>query len=1200
MKFMEALRQQIIVLDGAMGTMIQGLNLEPADFGGELFQMLSDMLTFSRPEALKDIHLAYYRAGANAVETNTFGASPLRLAEFDFSKLDTRAFAPLPYDIDLTRLSYSEMAYYMNRAGCEIARRALNEYAASDEYDGRPLYVIGSIGPSNYVLSSTNADLKKGTWEQIEENFYHQVIGLIDGGADVLLFETQQDILELKAAVSGGMKAMQAKGVTLPIMAQVTVDEFSRMQIFGTDIHAALTTVQDIGIDVFGINCSIGPDLMGPTIKKLAKYSRLPISVLPNAGMPVSENGMTVYKLSPAHLADDMCRYVREYGVNIVGGCCGTRPDHIRALSKAVSGMMPTKRIPDPTVYVSGLQKAVAIDSSRNLVRIGERLNVRGSKKVREAVENTEGIIDFDVLEEVANEQVKDLGVGVIDVCMDSNLVDTRQVLPEVVQALTVDFQGAMCLDSFDVEALQKAVEVYPGRPIINSISMEEYAEGVTKVDALVPLTCFHHPLYIALAAGPEGPAVTAGGKVELARRIIAACARYDVQPDQLLMDIMAFPIGSESEEGMNFALESLNAIAAIKALHPGIKTTIGVSNLTNGLAQKPYMRLVLTSVFLDEARRRGLDSAIVNPNHYVPVESLDKHDYELGLRVVMQRDMEAFAELEEIALVKRGKTVVKRKTYDDLPAPQAICEKIRDGVKERSAGTIEVEGMSFDFQDKIVERAAEAIASIPPLQLINDYLMVAMRDLGDRFAKGEVSLPHLLKSADVMKQVMGFLENYMHRKSGADQSGRMAYKGKIVLGTVYQDVHSIGKDLCKTLFENYGYQVIDLGVQVPLEKFIATAIEENADAIGMSALLVQTSNHMITVAQMMEEAGLDLPIMIGGAPVNKRHAAYVAMRGRDDLENIKGDVFYCSSAMDGVNIMERLISGEREAFIAANRQELQEYYLRGQKKTGRVNDLLTTLPRRQFSFNHYIPPTVPYGVQKIEVRLSEMDLNLKALYSLNWKIGGRQSWLKKGLTSQEVERLGQQWIKDAEENGWLQPQGHIALFPCQSAGDELIIYDPENLSAEVGRLHFTPQVGKDKKDVFSVTQSFLSRESGKMDVVGLQIATVGTRAQEVVERFKAQGNSEAAHLLQGLTDRTAEDMAVLLHRRLREVAGVEAGTGARYSPGYPGLALEHNKILYELLGADKLGIRMTEAFQFSPTSTTAAVVCFHPEAGYA
>jgi 5-methyltetrahydrofolate--homocysteine methyltransferase len=592
------------------------------------------------------------------------------------------------------------------------------------------------------------------------------------------------------------------------------------------------------------------------------------------------------------------------------------------------------------------------------------------------------------------------------------------------------------------------------------------------------------------------------------------------------------------------------------------------------------------------------LDSAIVNPNHYVPVDSLDRRDYELALKIIMQRDMDAFTRLEEIALVKRGQKVTTRKHYDELSAPDAIREKIKDGVKERVSGTVELDGWLFDYQDKIVERVVEAIETIPPLTLINDYLMAAMRELGDRFGAGEVSLPHLLKAADVMKQVMTFLESYMNRTAGKEDPAVKTCKAKIVLGTVYQDVHSIGKDLCKTLFENYGYEVIDLGVQVPLEKFVAVAIAEKADAVGMSALLVQTSNHMITVAQMMEKAGLKLPILIGGAPVNKRHAAVVAMRGQDNPERIKGDVFYCPSAMDGVNVMESLLSDHSEAFLAANREALRENYLQGQQR-GQKTENLSKYSRRSVDFERYAVPKVTCGMECIQIPLNGIDLNEKALYSLNWKMGGRMSWRKKGLTEQDVIQMKRQWIETAAKNQWLQPQGCMGVFPCQSEGDELIIFDTKDKTRERARLQFDLLSGRNKKDVFSPAQWFLPRSSGEKDVVGLLIATVGLYQQDMIQRFQKEGDTERAYLLQGLGDRVAEDLAAMLHARLRAQVGVDAKCGVRYSPGYPGLAIQYNRPLYELLDARRLGIRLTEAFQFIPTSTTAAVVCFHPAAAY-
>ncbi len=588
----------MIVLDGAMGTMIQGLNLGVSDFGGEEFQMLSDILSFSRPDELMEIHLAYFRAGANAVETNTFGASPLRLGEYDFTSLDAGAFRGLPKGFDLAGATREAIAYEMSRVSGIIARKALEKYRASAEYDGRPLFVMGSMGPSNHVLSPTGADLARGTWEMIEENFRVQAGGLMDGGVDVLLFETQQDALELKAAVSGAFAAMAERGTRLPVMAQVTVDQFLRMQLFNTDIHEALTTLQGIGIDVFGINCSLGPELMAPAVEKLSRYSKLPISVLPNAGMPVSENGRTVYKLGPDALADALAGFVENHGVRIVGGGCGTTPEHIRAVAQRLKGVVVGGGVREKGEYLSGPQEVVPVDGRKELIRIGERLNARGSKKVREAVE-------------------------------------------------------------------------------------------------------FHNPLYIALLADDGGPALSTEGKVALAKKIMAGAAGYGVAPGRLLMDINAFPIGSETTPGDNYAVSSLDAIPLIRALHPDLKTTIGVSNLTSGLAKKPYMRLLLTSVFLDEARKQGLTAAIVNPGHYVPVSSLDKGHYRLARDVIFEGNMDAYAELEAVAAEKQGKKVKKPGAYDLLSPAEGICERIKDGFKERCLETVSVGGRDYAYKDK-------------------------------------------------------------------------------------------------------------------------------------------------------------------------------------------------------------------------------------------------------------------------------------------------------------------------------------------------------------------------------------------------------------------------------------------------------------------------------------------------------------------
>lgn len=860
-----------------------------------------------------------------------------------------------------------------------------------------------------------------------------------------------------------------------------------------------------------------------------------------------------------------------------------------------------------PVAWVSGPQNAIKLDSSEGLIRIGERLNLRGSKKAREAVENEDGVIHHHVLEEIIEEQVNELGCGVIDVCMDSNVVDTVKVLCEVVHKQTTNFAGAMCIDSFDHHALIEAIKWYPGRPILNSFSMEEVEPGVTKVAALAKATAHHSPMYIGLCADGEGPGATREKKAAIAQQMVEEAGKYGVKPGQIMVDMNVFPIGSESDETMNFALESLEAIPLIKAIHPDLMTTCGVGNLTNGLASKPYMRTVLTSVWLDEARKRGLDAAIINPNHYIPVDSIDKDDYELGLKIILERDMEAYDRLEEIAVAKTGAKAQKRSTYDDLDDETAICEKVKDGKKDRGEGVVEFRGLTYEYKDKIVPQVARVLERHEPLAFVNQYLMRAMNELGDAFGRGDVSLPHVLKSADVMKHVMGFIEAYIKHSSGADMHAEIEYKGTVVLGTVYQDVHSIGKDLAKTLLENYGYRVIDLGVMVQLQDYLDAAKEHKADAIGMSALLVQTSNHMITVSKMMADQGLsDIPILIGGAPVSDRHAAYVAMAGGDDLHTIRPNVFYCATAMDGVNAMNRWTAkGDREELLEANRQKLITQFEKATKKAEKEAELLATLPRRVISFDkHPVPQDAWMSPTRISIKLDELapELDRRTLYALNWKFGGTKKREKAGFTNEMLDALFDEWVAKCTENEWLQPQGVCGIFPCQSDGDdEVIVYDPEDLSKEIARFRLDVVIGSGRKDTISGAQYFRTAETGEYDAIGMQIATCGPQVDEQLAKFRKDNDSESQLFLQGMSDRCAEDLAEHLHNLMRKRLGYQNGQGTRWSPGYPAISnTDYNRpIQDQLRGEQMIGVRLTDAGEFFPTGSTAAIVCFHPDARY-
>ncbi len=1207
MQFLDYIKEHILIIDGATGTMVQDLNLGTEYYGGEPFRMLTDLINFSAPEAMKNIHKTYFEVGSSAVETNTFGASFLRLSEYDFSLLDTKIFPPNPYNLTLQKLSHKEWSYYLSRRGAEIACEARDEYVQSNKYDSRPLYILGSVGPSNRVLTFSRAGLTPSTFEEIRENFRIQVKGLIDGGVDVILFETQQDVLELKAGIFGARDAMRESGKYLPIIAQVTVDPYARMQIFNTDILSALVSIEAVGVDVFGINCSIGPDLMQPAVEKMSRYSHIPLSTIPNAGLPQSEGGKTVFKFEPKPFAEILSSLAIEYGLNIVGGCCGTRPEHIAELVEKLKGKTPTLRKPSETIFIAGVQNAVPLDASRSLIRIGERLNVRGSKKVREAVE-TDNEIDMDALEEVAREQINDLGCEIIDVCMDSNHVNTVKTLSRVVHQISADIKGAMCIDSFQPDALIEAVHYYAGVPILNSISLEEVEPGKTKLDILLPATKDFGCFYVALCTDSKGPADIVERKIELAKRIVEKAEQYGVPPQRLFIDVNVFPIGAESDEMQNYALETLKGIEQVRKEIPEAFTIIGVGNLTNGLSQKPHMRKVLTSVFLDEARKRGLHSAILNPQHYVFVENLDPEDYRLAKKIIFERDMESFSILEERALSIKQKETIKKTNYDELPLEKAICEKIKDGYKERRKGAVEFQGFVYEYQDAIVVQVAQALEKHEPLAFVSDYLMSAMQELGDMFGRGEVSLPHLLRSADVMKQAMGFIEGYLRYKAKSEKTGlsHETHRGTIVLGTVYQDVHSIGKDLTKTLLENYGYRVIDLGVMVPLQEFIDQAKKHTADAIGMSALLVQTANHMITVAKMTKEQGLDIPILIGGAAVTPRHSAFVAMMGQEDINQIRSDVFYCRTAMDGVNIMNQLTSSPetREKLYQQNREILKQRYIQATRRIHEEEQKLQQLPRRIITgkFPEY-PPIPLFRCRLFKMPLSQFVpyIDKQNLFSLNWKFGGKTSQEKAGHSIEELEKLFEKWISLVDSKGWIEPQAIYGLFPAKSDGYLVYVYNPENPEELLGRIEFTTVIGAGDKDIVSGAQYFRPLQDEKWDIIGIQICTAGLAMEEGLRYFKEQGDSESYLYLQGLGDRIAEDTAEYVHKYLRELLQIPQEHGRRWSPGYPGMThIMMNKTILDLLGSgEPIGVSILDSGQFHPTSTTGAVISFHPDARY-
>ncbi len=1190
MRFIEYIQKQILIIDGAMGTQVQGLELTDHDFGGKIFRMIPDVLVMTQDQAIKKIHENYLQAGAMAIETNTFGASPLRLREFDWTQFSTANASRA----DFSTMTLDQIAHELNVQGATLAREAVRRVNPE-------AYVLGSMGPSNCVVSPTKAGLNIIDFDTAKHNFYVQARGLIEGGVDALLLETQQDVLEVKSAIMGIKQALKEYDVTLPLIVQVTVDEHQRMQIFNTDILTALHTLEPMGIDVFGINCSLGPDLMRSSLEKLSSRARVPLSVIPNAGLPVSEGGKTVYKCSPEEFALTLEGFADEFNVAMMGGCCGTTPEHIKALAKSLQGRVPRKNFKSTGTFITGPQRAIQISCSGPLQNIGERLNVRGSKKVRDAIEGRDEI-DFGVIEEVVQEQCEILGADIIDVCMDSNQVDTLQTLKKVVQHICLDFRSALCLDSFDAHVLCASLKFYPGRPIINSISLEPSLHYKDKMDEIIRQTYDHAPVYLALCTSATGPAITCEEKVNLASQIYErACDEYHLSPDQIIIDVNIFPIGSEGDKKANYAQETLDAIRHLRQKYPQILLSLGVGNLTTGLAKFPFMRRVLTSVFVHKAHEVGLNLAIINPEHYVPIESLPAQFRELANKVIDNHDMEAFEELEQLQAHKKNDKSDKVDIYESLSPEEALAERIYQGQKRRCQESMEYCGNHYDVCDELVKDVFALLTTYKPLEIINQILMPAMRRLGDGFAEGHVSLPHLLRSADVMKMAMTFLEFCMRIQN---QDHEIKKKGTVVLGTVFQDVHSIGKDLVKTLLQNYGYHVIDLGVQVPLEKFVAVAKEHNAMAIGMSALLVQTSQHMIEVARLVQKEKLDIDLLIGGAPVNKRHAVSVSTLGTLEEADLKGNVFYCATGMDAVTLLNQMSENSDSRFHLheKNHDDLL-WHLNYKKNHEKLqSEKWKNATRRHVEPYELIVPTVMRMIMKRRFTVKEFQpyIDCKTLFSLNWRYGGSQSWSEKGVTSESLNQSLQSWVNRCDKDQLILPQVLYGIFSCRlissnEHSDTLMITDCENLDVTL-TIESNKIIGHDGQ-IVSLANYFSQKQE---QYCGLILGTVGRNVENEIEKLKLNGDLENAHLLQGLADRIAEDIVSYAHSDLRQKLKLQERQGQRYSPGYPLLQdLNANRTIYKLLKAQRMGVDLTEVHEFMPVSTTASFVCFHPEARY-
>ena len=1149
-RYLDAIADHVLIYDGAMGTSIQSYNLTAEDFGGERYNGCNDYLVITRPDVIEEIHASFLAVGSEVVETDTFRSNRLTLDEYGLG----------------------DQVLAINRTAAQIARRVTDRYTEETRV---PRFVAGSIGPSGKLPSSDDPDLSDITFDEIADLFYEQAQGLVEGGVDVLLIETSQDILEVRAAVVGINHYFADEGVRLPLQVQVTLDTSGRM-LFGTDIASALTTLEALPIDVIGLNCSTGPEHMATPIKYLTEHSTKPISVLPNAGLPINVDGEAVYPMQPDPFAEMLGEFV-DWGVNVVGGCCGTTPEHLEKLILRVKGDSAARREPlhrEPLTEpaASSGMRAMELKQFPPPTLIGERVNSQGSRKIKRLLLAD----DYDEIVQVAEQQVE-AGAHILDVCVAlTERPDEVEQMEILVKKLSMSVEVPLMIDSTEADVIEAALSLYPGRGLINSINLEN---GRERIDAVLPITRKHGAAVVALTIDEIGMAKTAQRKLEVAQAIHEiAVNEYGLKPEDLIFDDLTFTLATGDQEMAGSAVETLEGIKLIKAELPGVLTSLGVSNVSFGLG-KPA-RAVLNSVFLYHCVEAGLDMAIVNPAHITPYAEIPDDQRKLANALIFNEHPDALTDyiqyFEEHDVTISGDEQVD--PTEGMRAEEALHWQIVHRKKE---------GVEALIDDCLTRQDAVGV--------LNTVLLPAMKEVGDKFGAGELILPFVLQSAEAMKKSVAYLENFLEREEGTT-------KGTIVLATVYGDVHDIGKNLVKTILSNNGYTVIDLGKQTPANVIIDAAVEHNATAIGLSALLVSTSKQMPLIVNELARRGLHFPVLIGGAAINRAFGRRILFL-EDTGEPYAPGVFYCKDAFEGLDMMDQLIVPEKREELLA--RITAEAYAELDKKRPAVKD------RRKDDQQSTVQPAPDIPVPPFWGARAVLDIPLDSvfpfihkpeLYRLSWGAKNKQGaeWTK--LEAEFETRLGRM-KKEALADGSLTPQAVYGYFPAQSDGDDLVLYDPaiyegENQLSEIGRFAFPRQPFGDH---LCLADYFAPVGSDRVDVCSLQVVTVGQAATEKFDAKQAQDQYTEAYYFHGLAVQTAEATATYMNRHINRELGIPVERGKRYSWGYPACPdLDDHATVFKLLPAEeKLGMTLTSAYQLVPEQSTAAIIVHHPNAKY-
>jgi 5-methyltetrahydrofolate--homocysteine methyltransferase len=1180
--YLQTLDRRVLVYDGAMGTSIQQLGLTAADFGGADLDGCNDYLVITRPDAIEGVHASFLEVGCDVIETDTFRSNRLTLREYGLH----------------------ERVLEINRAAASLARRVADRFTTAD----RPRFVAGSIGPSGFLPSTSDPVLGAVTFGELVAVFDEQVRGLVEGGVDVLLIETSQDILEVRAQIIGARRALRELGTRVPLQVQVTLDTSGRM-LLGTDIAAAVTIIEAMRADVIGLNCSTGPEHMRQPVRFLAENARLPISVIPNAGIPLNQAGTAVYPLTADELADAHEEFVTKVGVSIVGGCCGTTPDHLRAVVERVWGRAPLRRDVPRVPRVASAMTSYNLQQIPAPTLIGERVNAQGSRAVKRLLLAD----DYDGVLTVARDQV-DGGAHLLDVCVAlTERQDEADQMAAVVKLLAQGVETPLVIDTTEYDVARVGLETYPGRAVVNSINLEN---GRERIDAIVPHVVEHGAAVVALTIDEQGMAKTAQRKLDIARRIHdVVCNEYGLDSDALIFDDLTFTLATGDAEFRRSAIETIDGIRLIKRELPGVLTSLGVSNVSFGLAK--HARAVLNSVFLHHCVEAGLDMAIVNPAHITPYAEVNEEQRALADDLIFDRREDALERF--IAFYEENRTEAQAEAQDPtgtMSPAQAIHWKIlhrkKDGIEELVDRAIEAEAEA-EAEAQVTEPAASASpasAQTPAsasastldraaVRVLNTVLLPAMKEVGDKFGAGELILPFVLQSAEVMKRAVAQLETYLQKKEGQT-------KGRVVLATVFGDVHDIGKSLVNTILTNNGYTVYDLGKQVPVNTIIEKAEEVGADAIGLSALLVSTSKQMPLCVQELHARGLRYPVLVGGAAINPSFVRMASYTDQEKGELYPSGVFYCKDAFEGLSTMDALMDGSRrDAFVqdrlaavvegVAKRARLKAEAEAGARAAGRGNG---RGPARDI-----VRPTAPFfGVKHItRLPLAELfeHFDLNTLYRLHWGAKNAKGAEWERLVREEYEPRLRRMKTEALTGGWLTPSAVYGYFPVAADGDTLVVYDPADPSRELERFPCPRQA---ERDGLCLADYFAPAADGERDIAALQVVTVGDVLLERSQRMISEGDYTEGYYLHGFGVRLAEAGAEWVNRHIVRELGLEQGRGLRYSWGYPAIPdhLQHHtvaRLMPEMRTA--LHVDVTEAGALDPELTTAAIVVHHPEARY-